>query len=116
MSKPKTPFPSRVDLLNRVIALGVWVPAFMALSWFLVNYENLMNYGSLSASGHVWISTFTVGLWNEGPIGYAVLAGIGFCGLMFCREFVGFMDAAKRISRSLASTSENLMLMPEVKK
>jgi hypothetical protein len=88
-----------------------WSIGFFACSWFLDNYESLMNAGKgLNYSGYVIIYSRSTNLFNEGIIGYATLALMVFSGLMFVKEMFSF----QKYLRSLAN-SENFSLVQEVK-
>lgn len=100
-------FKMRVVMVQKIIAALVWVPGFMASSWFVSNYEQLASYGNLSAYGNiVYEQSHKVGLLNEGPIGWAGLAVVFFSAAMFTWGMLGYLKVCRQL-RSLIKASTN---------
>lgn len=83
---------------------------FGTLSYIMCAYENIMNYPSalsveqilVVGAPETQISARNVDLYNEGPVGYVILAGMGASALMFFKDFFSL----QRVLRSLAITEE----------
>jgi hypothetical protein len=102
-------FKMRVVLVQKLIAVLVWIPGVYASSWFVSNYESLASYGNLNAYGNiVYQQTNKIGIFNGGPIEWAGLAVVLFSAAMFTRGMLNYIKICRQL-RSLikANTNEN---------
>lgn len=77
-----------------------WFCSFIVCSEMMIDYENLMNSVGLYSkyAGHVLISTFKTNLFNEGAIGYGILALVFLSAAMWAKEIFGFTREVQRIA------------------
>jgi hypothetical protein len=64
-----------------------WLSAFAVSSWFLMNYEALMNAGlGLNRAGSVMVYSHLTNLANEVPLGYFALFLVALSIVMWIKE------------------------------
>jgi len=86
-----------------------WLIGFAGCAWFLQNYEVLMNYGNLDASGFVMVFRHTTNLANEGVIGYFSLGLIALCVVMWVKESFNFQKDLRSLATSEQRCDGELM-------
>lgn len=92
---------------NLLLQWFCWTVIFFALSYVLGAYETIMNHvGNLTVNQVLFTgapygpSTTAFNLWNEGVIGYCLLAGIGVACFMWCRDFLRFKNCVCSLGHS----------------